>query len=566
MPQHSDFAIDTIEFMSGERAGGEPLILENLGRIVIFVGPNNSGKSTALSEIGFHLGKKTPPPWQPKIVRKVSIRCPDKLTTLWEMLGNLYPIEYDEKVCRLAETGSDTAEPIEIRVGNVDNALNEFRGHNRVHNLVQYLLRHLVFRHGAADRLKVFQRPRLGNLRGPPTSFIDRLFREPELRGLVDKACRNVFGLHFVIDQLGEAFDVRLGLDPPPPDLERIRFLDGEIRQYLDAAQSVLRFGDGIQAFTSIMALLAASGYKFVLLDDPEAYLHPPTARRLGSELVRIVLQRDFQLFVNTHSPDFLMGCIEASSDVRIIRLTYDMRKGRGTAREIRPSSLDRILHDRLLRSTGVFAALFHRAAVVVESEEDRVFYDEINRRLVEVNRGSPDTVFINAQNWQTTGEIAAPLRESGIPTLVFLDVDVLLRPMSEWKHIKRACGISLETKDQMVHLRTELRKSLSDFEEFKTYGLDALDDKLIEKTETVIENLGLHGIFIVPGGALESWLPQLGVEGSGSSWVRRVSDRMGATEDSSNYLYPDEDDVWMFVDSAATWVEDALQEEKSGL
>lgn len=57
-----------------------------------------------------------------------------------------------------------------------------------------------------------------------------------------------------------------------------------------------------------------------MLIDEPEAFLHPPLARQVG-ELIG-----DFgdekQIFGSTHSVEVLKGILLKSSDVNVIRIT----------------------------------------------------------------------------------------------------------------------------------------------------------------------------------------------------------------------------------------------------
>ncbi len=92
------------------------------------------------------------------------------------------------------------------------------------------------------------------------------------------------------------------------------------------------------------------------------------------------------------------MGCLETVQDTSVVRLTYE--EGAATARALAAMEVGRMARDPLLRSTNVLSALFHRAAVVCESDTDRAFYNEMNRRLVTRDRGIRDALFLNAQNW----------------------------------------------------------------------------------------------------------------------------------------------------------------------
>lgn len=135
------------------------------------------------------------------------------------------------------------------------------------------------------------------------------------------------------------------------------------------------------------------------------------------------------RLVAATHSAAFLRGCVESAASTSIVRVTYERATGAAAARVLTASELRPLLHEPLLHSTRALEGLFHRAVVVGESDADRAFYDELNRRLLEVGRGIADAQFVNAQNWSTEARIVGPLRRLGVPAAAILDTDALWEP-----------------------------------------------------------------------------------------------------------------------------------------
>ena len=80
--------------------------------------------------------------------------------------------------------------------------------------------------------------------------------------------------------------------------------------------------GDGMRSFASvILHLLAPISPTILILDEPEAFLHPPQARLLG-EIIATEKSSQTQLFVATHSPDVLHGLINVAPDhLRVLRV-----------------------------------------------------------------------------------------------------------------------------------------------------------------------------------------------------------------------------------------------------
>lgn len=103
---------------------------------------------------------------------------------------------------------------------------------------------------------------------------------------------------------------------------------------------------------------------------------------QLAQEVARAALSADKRIFASTHSPQFVMGCIQSGAPVNIIRLTY--RGGVATARILPSDEILELMRHPLLRSTGLLSGLFYEFVVVTESDADRAFYQEVNERLLQ--------------------------------------------------------------------------------------------------------------------------------------------------------------------------------------
>ncbi|MGI8638287.1 MAG: AAA family ATPase, partial [Segetibacter sp.] len=81
--------------------------------------------------------------------------------------------------------------------------------------------------------------------------------------------------------------------------------------------------GDGMRSFASITLELISSSNSILFIDEPEAFLHPPQARLLGKLIGKLFDQR--QIFISTHSSDFIKGILESNSEtVKIIRINRE--------------------------------------------------------------------------------------------------------------------------------------------------------------------------------------------------------------------------------------------------
>ena len=94
-------------------------------------------------------------------------------------------------------------------------------------------------------------------------------------------------------------------------------------RTYLDRIERLQRLetqGDGMKAFASLVGRVQTEGRPILLIDEPEAFLHPPQAK-LVSQI--IATESICQVFIATHSADVLQGIIQDHSPrVSVIRLS----------------------------------------------------------------------------------------------------------------------------------------------------------------------------------------------------------------------------------------------------
>ena len=66
---------------------------------------------------------------------------------------------------------------------------------------------------------------------------------------------------------------------------------------------------------------------------------------------------------------------------INVVRLTYHNEEA--TSRVLPSEQLLKLMRNPLLRSTGVLQGLFYEYVIVTEADSDRVFYQEINDRLL---------------------------------------------------------------------------------------------------------------------------------------------------------------------------------------
>jgi ABC-type polar amino acid transport system ATPase subunit len=539
--------LESISLKFGSSQGQPPLTFDP-GSMTVFVGPNNSGKSIILHEIEdlvrMHYGVN-------KIIQSV---IQENLTE--EDVRRVFIEERDllgSNILVDESTGSiniiDPMRGTGVGYGELLNRPELIR--SNLKGISQGLLSHSTVRLDGNTRLTILNPSSVGDLQQAPSGVLGALFRNDSARQRLRELTYDAFGLYFIIDPSGMAsFRVRMS-SVAPQDQERS--LTNAAVEFFKQATVIDQFSDGVKAFTGLLAAVLCSRYLLMLIDEPEAFLHPPLIRKLGRKLTEIAAERGGSVLASTHSADFLIGSIQAGKNVNVVRLTY--RQGLPTARLLKSSRLEEMMRNPFMRSTGVLSALFHEGAIICEADTDRAFYQEVNERLLAFNNdGIDNSIFLNSNGKDTLRHLAQPLREMGIAAAVIVDLDVI-KP-GTLKPLLQACFVPPALVDNYNQLRDQI------YNVYKNRGLDPKDVGLTtlnssdrEVTETLINHLEEYGIFVVNVGEVEKWLPELGASGHGPYWLTQIFEKMGTDPKDSKYLRPKADDVWGFLGKVAKWI-----------
>jgi hypothetical protein len=540
------------------------------GPMTVFVGPNNSGKSLALREVEDFIAEGGDT--YGHVIRTLEPLLPpaDEVEALVRSRAatdqrGVPPGHY--RVLRLRSPGevarrraTDAVEPITEQVVDLAALLDalahaDYATSDDVTRIFE-LLSLTTLRLDGQTRLALTQPQAAGDLEEQATNHLGALFRDDEARERIRDITAEAFGLYFVIDPSGTHFRVRMAEREPMDDAEE-QGGDARARAFHGRAHDIAELSDGIRAFTGLTASVLSADYRIMLVDEPEAFLHPPLTRQLGKRLTQLASERGANVLAATHSPEFVMGCVQSGARINIVRLTY--RKGVPGARLLLPHKLETMMRDPLLRSTGVLGALFHEGAVVCEADADRVFYAEINERLLTGGESGADgCVFLNAQNKQTIRRIIRPLREMGLPAAAVVDLDIL-KGREDFRDLLSAALVPEIFWGPWEDARRAIDQKTSNLE-YKDGGLNRLPPALRATGERLLKDLRAYGIFVVPVGELECWLPELEVSGHGPEWLTRMFSSMGTDPSLADYQRPTGGGVWSFMQQLGAWIADPLR------
>jgi ABC-type cobalamin/Fe3+-siderophores transport system ATPase subunit len=526
----------------------------NATPVTVFVGPNNSGKSKILSEIEQYCRRGTK----------------DALAVILEDLKfegldadkALHAIENIKQDPNQGESLNVDHIIVGSRYGRQQVALDTLKQfvqnpNSNTSAFCQWFLQHSTLILNGANRINLVNQQGVGDLQQAPQSSFQVLFREDSKRHEVRRIVHEAFDSYFVIDPTNlSQLRIRLSQRAPKNEIEE-RGIHSEAVEFHSRAQLIDLASDGVKAFTGIITEVIAGDPRILLIDEPEAFLHPSLASKLGYEVSQAALSADKRVFVSTHSPSFVMGCIQSGAPVNIVRLTY--RAGTATARVLPSDEILELMRNPLLRSTGVLSGLFYEFVVVTESDADRAFYQEVNERLLRFKPewGIPNCLFINAQNKQTVQTILRPLRKLGIPAAGIVDVDVLKDGGTTWTSLLSSANIPDISHGSLATMRASVKQALdaTGRNMKRDGGISILNDSEHEAAKNLLSQLEDYGVFVISGGELESWLTYLGASGHGPSWLISIFERMGDDPTSANYLKPSDNDVWKFMHQLKQWL-----------
>ncbi len=206
-----------------------------------------------------------------------------------------------------------------------------------------------------------------------------------------------------------------------PPGKDRVSF---EYLQGLQELPAVHRQGDGIRAFVGVLLYALTVHYSMLLIDEPEAFLHPPQIRQLAHALARET-PADRQMFIATHSGDFVRAMVEADQGrVRILRLHREQNTNH--VRLLDNDQIRNLWSDPLLRHSNVLDGLFHEMTIVAEGDADCRFYSAIKDICDKDVRTPQDVLFVPCGGKARVKTVVRALKALAVPVRVICDFDVV--------------------------------------------------------------------------------------------------------------------------------------------
>ncbi|MCT2338041.1 ATP-dependent endonuclease [Corynebacterium sp. p3-SID1056] len=210
-----------------------------------------------------------------------------------------------------------------------------------------------------------------------------------------------------------------------------------EVYQFLENARTIDHQGLGMRNVVGLLLRLYTDSRSVILVDEPEAFLHPPQANRLGQVISQVCLHHKRQVICATHDRNLLSGLSKGEENQLVVqRLAFrEARGSRYSSLTVDPVAFSDIRGKSRIRFTPILESLFASVAILVENEKDALFFETAlesrwQRLPSQGARALRDSlIFIPTNgnsNFPSTANLLKDLRS---PTVVVGDLDLVSDP-----------------------------------------------------------------------------------------------------------------------------------------
>lgn len=538
--------------MSEEKAGGFISQIQfNNGQgldiskndIIVFVGPNNAGKSQALKDIYTLSEKKVPS----VVISDIKIT---KSST---------PIS---SVLSVVSKGNNHGNFISYNVFNHSMSLWDYTDAQFPTTPFFDVYRDLfVINLNTSARLTICSAPQ--NIRRDENKShpIHYAAFDGKYRKWLSDNFKKAFGVEITPNiQYGAAIPLCIGKPVIlEGDYEDEITRQEEAAKILDTYDQVQNQGDGIKSFTGILLYLMLDYYRIYLIDEPESFLHPPQARIMG-QIIGKTLSAHQQAFISTHSEEIIKGLLDSCPErIKIVRITRDGKTNHFSI--LNNAEFNKVWSDPLLKYSNIMASLFHKSVVLCESDSDCKMYSIIESHIKQKQQKYSENLFIHCGGKHRMSKIIQALRSLNVAVTTIVDIDIL-NDEAIFKGIVEAYGIDYnsikpnynkivsnlrspkENVDRItarsiinqvldganskylssaeIEAVREAVSTISKWKELKSSGIYALKQGDSASSFRKIDKLlKEYGVYIVPVGELECFIKEVG--GHGPEWVNKV-------------------------------------------
>jgi len=407
--------------------------IEGLGRINVFIGKNNSGKSSALEAICIAKSALSNKAFgEPLLKSLLSRRGADRsLYTVRDFWHNY-------------ETGED----ISLVLGfeeeeNTVEILVRWESDNSLIVKVSAIGPEVEGPSGAGFRevYGAFEvRVNLGTnvpqaLDGQPDAVLsgssmgylrDLTLVDDQIARKLEEHETSIFG-KVLENRLDKkiAQELRASYGVPAESLSYIPFspsISGKTKLAVvtpELAIHIDEMGDGAKYATIILAIALLLENTALLIEEIESHQHSGAIKKILPSLIDVVTKNKVQLLLTTHNLEVIqtLSHLTGKYDIRFFHFEK-FQDGKVEVRSIGKAD------SKLLSDLGVDLRYLHKKFLVVEGKSDVVFFDAIIRRILGKNVGALGYFTVPAGNKGLAKQLAAALASTGREVVVAVDLD----------------------------------------------------------------------------------------------------------------------------------------------
>ena len=550
--------ISKIQFNDGQ------VLTIDKNSIVIFVGPNNAGKSQTLKDI-YTLSEEK----RPSVVVS-DIEIIKESGSIQTVLNKIAPRNDMGSCSRYSFLGKD--------VNYFDFSEQQFREYQCYDNFRDLFVANL----DTSARLTICKAPGTSNRNEAKSHPIHYSAFHSDYRKWLSENFQKAFNTELIPNIYhGATIPLCMGENIHLEDIyEDEQSRTEAYAQILESYPRVDEQGDGIKSFTGILLYLMLDYYRTYLIDEPESFLHPPQAKIMG-QIIGSTLKKNQQAFISTHSEEILKGLLEVCPErIKIVRIT---REGNNNHFSILDSEkFNGVWSDPILKYSNIMTSLFHKCVVLCESDSDCKMYSIVESFLKQKKGNYSETLFIQCGGKHRMAKIVQALRSLDVNIKLIPDIDVMndenvFRNIIEsfeidWDSIKSDYNTiisNLHSEKESIN-RTQAKNSInaildgskadiisnkdlkiirnilktsSKWERIKKEGISAIPSgNATVAFKKIDEILKSKGIYMVPVGELEGFVKEIG--GHGPDWANNVLEKYTDLDD------PVYDSIKQFVES----------------
>jgi ABC-type cobalamin/Fe3+-siderophores transport system ATPase subunit len=512
------FKIDSIEFNSGD------IIEVEENSLTILIGPNSAGKSTSLREIQTALQGQS----NQLVLKSCKINKEGTEKDFEGWLEKNYPSRIKAGGTKCFFTKGQ-----ELPLTQIQNSWNNIN--RSFHFFCSYL--------DTKSRLQIASTKQAINpYEQTPSEFIHILQTDSELAKEISEEINQSFENEIIINW-GGAGQVWFNVGKEPKGENPV---SSEYLRELNKLPRLDNDGDGIQSFTGCLLSVKCGSHPVLLIDEPEAFLHPPQARRLGRILAESAKKLKRQIIIATHSSEIIQGALSTQGKVSVCRITRKDKTNHASL--FKSKELKALWSKPMLQSSGAIDGIFHKGVIVCEADADCRFYETLLRQKEigkELSKPA-DLYFIHGGGKGEISTLSKSYSSLKVSCIAIADFD-LLRNKSEFKKLFEILGgnfsdvekifkssinglndlkqiknikdfvkeirqtiDNIESENKISNANKKIISNLlsesSDWSIAKKFGIRKLKGGNYKDCEELLTKCKSIGLFIIPFGELESW------------------------------------------------------------